>query len=63
MASSISFNARLTGSANTWKGKVYLDWFYSTFAYVPNAITEVDINEYVRTYSQGWGNAGRLFLL
>ena len=34
------------------KEKVYLGWFYSTFAYVPNAITEVDINEYVRTYSQ-----------
>ena len=32
--------------------KVYLSWFYSTFAYVSSAITEVDINEYVRTYSQ-----------
>ena len=32
--------------------KVNFGWFYSTFAYVPIAITEVDINEYARTYSQ-----------
>ena len=32
--------------------KVYLGWFYRTFSYVPNAIKEVDIDEYVRTYRQ-----------
>jgi pimeloyl-ACP methyl ester carboxylesterase len=32
--------------------RLYLQWFYQTFAYRPGAITEVDLDEYVRTYSQ-----------
>lgn len=31
---------------------VYLSWFYRTFAYRPDAINDVDLKEYVRTYSQ-----------
>ena len=31
---------------------VYLSWFYRTFAYRPDAIDDVDLKEYVRTYSQ-----------
>ncbi|MEZ5849923.1 MAG: alpha/beta hydrolase [Hyphomicrobiaceae bacterium] len=32
--------------------RVYLQWFYQTFAYRPGAIPDADIDEYVRTYSQ-----------
>ena len=32
--------------------KVYLSWFYKTFAYKPNCITQKDIEEYLRTYKQ-----------
>jgi pimeloyl-ACP methyl ester carboxylesterase len=32
--------------------RIYLDWFYKTFAYYPGAITEADLDEYTRTYSQ-----------
>ena len=32
--------------------EIYLSWFYKTFAYKPNSITQKDIDEYVRTYSQ-----------
>ena len=32
--------------------KVYLSWFYRTFAYKPGCITKNDLNEYVRTYKQ-----------
>jgi len=32
--------------------RVYLQWFYQTFAYYPGAITDTDLDEYVRTYSQ-----------
>lgn len=32
--------------------RVYLQWFYQTFAYKPGAIPDADIDEYVRTYSQ-----------
>jgi pimeloyl-ACP methyl ester carboxylesterase len=32
--------------------KVYLSWFYRTFAYKPDSITDVDIAEYLRTYEQ-----------
>ncbi len=31
---------------------IYLQWFYQTFAYRPDAITASDLQEYVRTYSQ-----------
>ncbi len=31
---------------------IYLSWFYRTFAYRPDAITQADLKEYVRTYSQ-----------
>lgn len=30
----------------------YLAWFYREFTWQPNAITEADLDEYVRTYSQ-----------
>jgi len=32
--------------------RIYLQWFYQTFAYKPGAISEADIDEFVRTYSQ-----------
>lgn len=32
--------------------RIYLQWFYQTFAYYPGAITDADLDEYVRTYSQ-----------
>ena len=32
--------------------KVYLSWFYRTFAFKPDCITKNDINEYLRTYKQ-----------
>ena len=32
--------------------RLYLSWFYRTFAYRPDAITDADLDEYVRTYSQ-----------
>ena len=32
--------------------ELYLGWFFKTFAYKPNAITDIDLKEYVRTYSQ-----------
>jgi len=32
--------------------RLYLRWFYQTFAYFPGAIGEADLDEYVRTYSQ-----------
>lgn len=32
--------------------RIYLEWFYRTFAYRPDAITPADVDEYVRTYAQ-----------
>lgn len=32
--------------------RIYLQWFYQTFAYSPLAIGPADLDEYVRTYSQ-----------
>lgn len=32
--------------------RVYLQWFYQTFAYYPGAISDADIDEFVRTYRQ-----------
>lgn len=32
--------------------RLYLQWFYRTFAYRKGAISEADLDEYVRTYSQ-----------
>ena len=32
--------------------RIYLQWFYQTFAYKAGAISQTDIDEYVRTYSQ-----------
>lgn len=32
--------------------RLYLRWFYQTFAFFPGAIGEADLDEYVRTYSQ-----------
>lgn len=37
------------------KEREYLSWFYSTFAYNPEAITEADIDEYVSHYSAPGG--------
>jgi pimeloyl-ACP methyl ester carboxylesterase len=32
--------------------RIYLQWFYQTFAYKPGAISDADLDEFVRTYSQ-----------
>lgn len=32
--------------------RIYLGWFYRTFAYRPDAIGEADLQEYLRTYTQ-----------
>ena len=32
--------------------RIYLDWFYKTFAYRPDAIGEADLDEFARTYRQ-----------
>lgn len=32
--------------------RIYLSWFYRTFSFRPDAITDADLDEYVRTYSQ-----------
>lgn len=32
--------------------RLYLSWFYQTFSARPDAITEADIDEYLRTYTQ-----------
>ena len=32
--------------------RLYLQWFYQTFAYKPGAISDADLDEFVRTYSQ-----------
>lgn len=32
--------------------RVYLAWFYRTFAFHPNAVGELDLTEYLRTYTQ-----------
>ena len=37
------------------KEREYLSWFYTTFAYNPEAITEADIDEYVSHYSKPGG--------
>ena len=34
---------------------IYLSWFYSTFAYRPDAIDEESVTEYLRTYSRPGG--------
>jgi pimeloyl-ACP methyl ester carboxylesterase len=36
----------------TGRERLYLQWFYQTFAYKPGAIDETAIDEFVRTYSQ-----------
>jgi pimeloyl-ACP methyl ester carboxylesterase len=37
------------------KEREYLSWFYTTFAYNPEAITEADIDKYVSSYSSTGG--------
>ncbi len=37
------------------KEREYLSWFYTTFAYNPYAITQADVDEYVRHYSAPGG--------
>jgi pimeloyl-ACP methyl ester carboxylesterase len=37
------------------KEREYLSWFYTTFAYNPEAITEADIDKYVASYSAPGG--------
>src|ERR671919_2610648 len=37
------------------KEREYLSWFYTTFAYNPEAITEADIDKYVSKYSAPGG--------
>ena len=37
------------------KEKEYLSWFYTPFAYNPYAITQADVDEYVRHYSAPGG--------
>ncbi len=32
--------------------RLYIGWFYRTFGYRPDAISEADLDEYVRTYAQ-----------
>lgn len=32
--------------------RIYLQWFYETFAYRPDAIDDAALDEFVRTYSQ-----------
>jgi pimeloyl-ACP methyl ester carboxylesterase len=32
--------------------RAYLTWFYREFAFIPNAITPEDVDEYLRTYTQ-----------
>ena len=36
----------------TGRERIYLKWFYETFAFRPDAIDEAALDEYVRTYSQ-----------
>jgi len=36
----------------TGRERIYLQWFYQTFAYKPGAIDEAALDEFVRTYSQ-----------
>ena len=35
--------------------RMYLQWFHNNFGYVPNAIPEQDLDEYVRTYAAPGG--------
>lgn len=42
--------------------RVYLSWFYRSFGHRPNVVSEADIDEYLRTYSQpGAMRAGLAF--
>ena len=36
----------------TGREKLYLSWFYQHYSCHPDAITEADVDEYIRTYSQ-----------
>lgn len=36
----------------TGRERIYLEWFYRTFAWRPDAIGEEELTEYLRTYSQ-----------
>ncbi len=36
----------------TGRERIYLQWFYQTFAYYPGAITDADLDEFTRTYAQ-----------
>jgi pimeloyl-ACP methyl ester carboxylesterase len=36
----------------TGRERAYLAWFYREFCYRPNAITDADLDEYLRTYTQ-----------
>jgi pimeloyl-ACP methyl ester carboxylesterase len=36
----------------TGRERIYLQWFYQTFAYVPGAIDDAALDEFTRTYSQ-----------
>jgi hypothetical protein len=42
---------RLLEAVLEGKEREYLSWFYKGLAFNPNAVTEADIDEYVRKYS------------
>lgn len=44
--------ADLPEALTAGRERLYLSWFYRTFGHRPDAISEADVNEYVRTYSQ-----------
>lgn len=44
--------ADLPEALTAGRERLYLSWFYRTFGHRPDAISEADVDEYVRTYSQ-----------
>jgi len=44
--------ADLPEALTAGRERLYLSWFYRTFGHRPDAISETDVDEYVRTYSQ-----------
>ena len=44
--------ADLPEALTAGRERLYLSWFYRTFGHRPDAISDADIDEYVRTYSQ-----------
>jgi pimeloyl-ACP methyl ester carboxylesterase len=42
----------LPEALTTGRERTYLTWFYRTFGHRPDAISEADIDEYLRTYAQ-----------